>query len=150
MNSSADELEMIELEPTIAEYQLIWENTNDAIFILRNDGAVIQANPALTDILGWHLEEIEGYARPPFFMEDFTPESHQKQLLGHGVGDELLIQFAKRLDRNIRDLDTVGRVGGDEFIVLLKDISKNEIEMIVKRMLLNFNEPYMRYCYVSS
>ena len=80
MNNSADELKEIELKPTMDEYQLIWENTNDAIFILRNDGAVIQANPALTDILGWRLEEVEGYARPPFFMEDFTLENHQKQL----------------------------------------------------------------------
>ena len=357
---------------------MIWENTNDAIFILRNDGAVIQANPALTDILGWRLEEIEGYARPPFFMDDFTLENHQRHLdvlrsgesiayfetqrkhkdgtikdvlasyrainkghvlavamykditeekvtkhkleiaescyrtlveyspdailvqnddklsfanpaaiklmgaeslhqiigksiydfiepndaedkshfmevfhdlemvktepmierlvrfdgtkiwveiiaipvkhngemviqaiirdvtvrkyyedqltymatydpmtgvvnrssfiealdqiieeadesgetfavlyidldkfknindsLGHGVGDELLIQFAKRLGRNIRNLDVVGRVGGDEFLILLRDIAKEKIEMIVKRMLANFNEPYM-------
>ncbi|MCG7335640.1 sensor domain-containing diguanylate cyclase [Sporosarcina sp. ACRSM] len=75
MNNSANEL-----EPTIDEYQLIWENTHDAIFILRNDGAIIQANPALTDILGWQLGEVEGEARPPFFMEDFTVEDHQKQL----------------------------------------------------------------------
>ncbi len=75
MNDSAKEL-----EPTIDEYQLIWENTHDAIFILRNDGAVIQANPALTDILGWQLEEVEGEARPPFFMGNFTVEDHQKQL----------------------------------------------------------------------
>ena len=63
--------------------------------------------------------------------------------LGHGVGDELLIQFAKRLEGNIRNVDVVGRVGGDEFLVLLKDIEKDKIEMIVKRMLANFNEPYM-------
>ena len=67
MNNSANELEEIELEPTIDEYQLIWENTNDAIFILRNDGAIIQANPALTDILGWRLEEVEGSCKTSFF-----------------------------------------------------------------------------------
>ena len=80
MNNSANKFDEVELEPTIDEYQLIWENTNDAIFILRDDGAIIQANPALTDILGWRLEEIEGHARPPFFMDDFTPENHQRHL----------------------------------------------------------------------
>ena len=80
MTNTSDRLEGIDLNPTMDEYQLIWENTNDAIFILRNDGAIIQANPALTDILGWHLEEVEGHARPPFFMENFTAENHQKQL----------------------------------------------------------------------
>lgn len=377
-DNSVNKLERVELQPTIDEYQLIWKNTNDAIFILRNDGAIIQANPALTDLLGWRLEEIEGYARPPFFMEDFTPEDHQKQLavlksgesitnyetkrkhkdgvvkevlasyravnkdnilavamykditeekitkhklevaencyrslveyspeaifvqnydnlsyanpaaiqllgaenfnqiigkslcdfiepkhadnkdhfmdifndliavktepmieklvrfdgskiwveiiaipvkhggetviqaiirdvtvrkyyddqllymatydpmtgvtnrssfiealdqaieqanesketfavlyidvdkfknindsFGHGVGDELLIQFAKRLGRNIRDLDLVGRVGGDEFLILLRDIVKEKIEIITKRMLADFTEPYV-------
>src|SRR5690606_33396174 len=80
MYNFADGQEEAELKPTMAEYELIWENTNDAIFILRNDGAIIQANPALTDILGWCLDEIEGYARPPFFMDDFTIENHQSQL----------------------------------------------------------------------
>ncbi len=70
----------VDIEPTVDEYQLIWENTNDAIFILRNDGAITQANPALTDILGWSLEEVEGHVRPPFFMDNFTLENHQKQL----------------------------------------------------------------------
>lgn len=378
LTNLADDREEVELEPTIDEYQMIWENTNDAIFILRNDGAIIQANPALTDILGWRLEEVEGDTRPPFFMDDFTPENHQKHLdllrsgesianfetqrkhkdgtvidvlasyrainknevlavamykditeekitkhklgiaescyrtlveyspdailvqndaklsfanpaavkllgaeslhqiigksicdfiepnhaedkrpfvdvfhnletvktepmieklmrfdgtkiwveiiaipvqhegelviqailrdvtvrkyyedqltymatydpmtgvinrssfivaldqaieqaneseetiavlyidldkfknindsFGHGVGDELLIQFAKRLGRNIRNLDVVGRVGGDEFLILLRDIAKEKIEVIVKRMLANFNEPYL-------
>lgn len=66
MTNSSAGIEGMELKPTMDEYQLVWENTNDAIFILRVDGAVIQANPALTEILGWSLEEIEGNARPPF------------------------------------------------------------------------------------
>ncbi|MCG7343814.1 diguanylate cyclase [Sporosarcina sp. ACRSL] len=363
-----------ELQPTLDEYKLIWENTNDAIFIMRNNGAVIQANPALTEMLGWRLEEIEDYPRPPFFTEDITVEKHQQQLdvlrsgknianfetkrkhkdgtvkdvlasyrainrndilavamykditeekdikhrlgiaencyrtlveyspdaivvqsddklsfanpaaikllgaeslqqiigkslidfiepkdddkkdvkavfhelksepmveklvrfdgttiwveiiaipvrhegetviqailrditvrkyyeeqltymatndpmtgvanrnsfletldraieqaqesdemlavmyidldkfkdvndsLGHGVGDELLIQFAKRLKGNVRNGDVVGRVGGDEFLVLVKDIKKEKAEMTIKRMLANFGDPYM-------
>ncbi len=41
---------------------------------------------------------------------------------GHGVGDELLIETAKRIHACIRESDTVARLGGDEFVVLLYDL----------------------------
>lgn len=44
--------------------------------------------------------------------------------LGHVYGDLILIAIAKRLSENTRDQDTVARIGGDEFVILLKD-SKN-------------------------
>jgi diguanylate cyclase (GGDEF)-like protein len=42
---------------------------------------------------------------------------------GHGVGDELLQAVAARLDGVVRDTDALGRLGGDEFIVLAEDLS---------------------------
>ncbi len=42
--------------------------------------------------------------------------------LGHDIGDKLLIEASKRLQTDIRSNDTVGRLGGDEFIILLNDI----------------------------
>ena len=46
--------------------------------------------------------------------------------LGHAVGDELLQAVGARIRRQLRESDTVARVGGDEFTVILPDIAKGE------------------------
>lgn len=46
---------------------------------------------------------------------------------GHGVGDELLIESAKRMQACIRESDTVARIGGDEFVVILTDIGEDHL-----------------------
>ncbi|MBF0614811.1 MAG: EAL domain-containing protein [Magnetococcales bacterium] len=48
------------------------------------------------------------------------------ETLGHGAGDELLKEIASRLQGCVREGDTVARVGGDEFVILLKDMARDE------------------------
>ncbi len=61
---------------------------------------------------------------------------------GHAGGDELLTGVAQRLRSALRSADTVARVGGDEFGVLLEDIDgKGEAEGTAERILAAFREP---------
>ncbi|NQD37851.1 diguanylate cyclase [Permianibacter sp. IMCC34836] len=50
---------------------------------------------------------------------------------GHAVGDLLLKEAADRIRQSVRDSDTVGRIGGDEFLVLLHTVSSAEAATIV-------------------
>ena len=52
-------------------------------------------------------------------LDNFKPlnDTH-----GHGMGDLLLIEVAQRLSACVREMDTVGRIGGDEFVVMLSEL----------------------------
>ena len=63
--------------------------------------------------------------------------------LGHEVGDKLLIAAAERLKQAVRTQDTLGRLGGDEFIVLLRALTDDSSILEVAEHLLEiFREPF--------
>ena len=64
--------------------------------------------------------------------------------LGHPVGDEILTTAANRLMGKVRISDTVARIGGDEFIVLLPDHTDlSNIEFCAEQLLRTISSPYM-------
>jgi diguanylate cyclase (GGDEF)-like protein/PAS domain S-box-containing protein len=70
-------------------------------------------------------------------------------LHGHLVGDLLLMEVARRLTHCVREVDTVGRFGGDEFIVLLGELSASReastamTATIAEKIRQNLAEPYL-------
>ncbi len=64
--------------------------------------------------------------------------------LGHETGDFLLKEAAKRLCGVVREVDTVGRLGGDEFIIILGSLSSaQESHHIVESLLSQFREMFV-------
>lgn len=62
---------------------------------------------------------------------------------GHDTGDKLLKEFSNRLQQSIRKSDTVARIGGDEFTVILNNLGQTpKIIMLVDKIIRDANEPY--------
>jgi diguanylate cyclase (GGDEF)-like protein len=61
--------------------------------------------------------------------------------LGHAAGDQLLQAVAARLTRGLREVDSVGRLGGDEFIVLIDGDASTAPEVVAERILALLREP---------
>ncbi|EXJ15436.1 EAL domain-containing protein [Imhoffiella purpurea] len=74
---------------------------------------------------------------------DLDRFKHVNDSLGHPVGDELLVALTERLRTRLREEDTLGRLGGDEFLVLLENLDRPEDAGKVARILLELlEEPF--------
>ena len=63
---------------------------------------------------------------------------------GHSYGDDILKQLSQRLEEAIRSADTLSRIGGDEFILLLENIkAEHEITTIIAKIQSVFNIPFI-------
>jgi diguanylate cyclase (GGDEF)-like protein/PAS domain S-box-containing protein len=63
--------------------------------------------------------------------------------LGHRAGDGVLVEIARRLRGVVRDVDTVARFAGDEFVVVCESIGQAEIAMVRARIARVISQPLM-------
>lgn len=61
---------------------------------------------------------------------------------GHAVGDLLLRAVAQRLSAEVRAGDLVGRIGGDEFIIILRDMAPADIPVLAERLAGTIGAPF--------
>ncbi|EAT16992.1 diguanylate cyclase/phosphodiesterase with PAS/PAC sensor(s) [Desulfuromonas acetoxidans DSM 684] len=94
--------------------------------------------------------------RSPFFTAllfiDLDRFKHINDSLGHEIGDQLLQEVAKRLSTSIRKTDTLARMGGDEFLIIIEDIkelshvstvAKNFIDTILPSFTIDGHELFI-------
>jgi diguanylate cyclase (GGDEF)-like protein/PAS domain S-box-containing protein len=113
----------------MAHYDQLTELPNRALITDRLQQAVAKARRDMMRMAVMFLD-----------LDHFKPVNDN---LGHDIGDQLLKQVAARLQTCIRASDTVARIGGDEFIVLLPCIEKEQDAAVVaKKMLQMLNKPF--------
>lgn len=68
---------------------------------------------------------------------------------GHKAGDEVLVEVARRLVGGLREVDTIARFGGDEFVVLLEELGRDArsaeaaLQVVLRKLSARLAEPYV-------
>jgi diguanylate cyclase (GGDEF)-like protein/PAS domain S-box-containing protein len=80
----------------------------------------------------------------PIMLLDLDNFKDVNDRLGHSGGDKLLQVVGDRLNGILRKTDTVARMGGDEFLLLLPEITKTEdIDVVAQKILAAFQRPFL-------
>ena len=109
------------------------------------DGLTGLPNRALTydrllQIISMAKRERREFALLYFDLDKFKPVNDRH---GHNAGDQLLQMVASRMRFLLRESDTVGRIGGDEFVVLLPAISSHDdAEEVAQKIIAALTSPY--------
>jgi diguanylate cyclase (GGDEF)-like protein/PAS domain S-box-containing protein len=119
-----------------AERQLVHQAYHDALTGLPNR---MLFEDRLTHALGLARRNSRGLAVLFLDLDQFKLVN---DTLGHAAGDRLLQMVAARLRQSVRQSDTVARVGGDEFNLLLPDVSRGgQAAKMAEKILATVSEP---------
>jgi len=80
-----------------------------------------------------------GSSGAAFVMLDLDHFKSVNDRFGHTAGDRVLASLAATLRRRLRQTDTIGRLGGEEFAILLEDLSPGDALRLTERLLADFS-----------
>lgn len=109
---------------------------NDALTGLANRAQVMSS---LTQIA---LDRLQKSPPPYVLYLDLDGFKHVNDNHGHAAGDALLRQVAQRLTQCVRAGDVVGRIGGDEFVIILRDLHQDGIAALAGRITQAIAKPF--------
>lgn len=140
INLLADELEEMyqDLEQRVAERTAALDQAHlDLERMALSDSLTGLANRTLlNDRIQQAVARAERGAQPPaVLLLDLDEFKTINDSLGHGAGDAVLVEVARRLTSVIRDTDTVARLGGDEFAIVMPDATEEQALRVAQRAL---------------
>jgi diguanylate cyclase (GGDEF)-like protein/PAS domain S-box-containing protein len=106
----------------LAHYDALTGLPNRSLFADRLQQAISKAKREKTRVALMFID-----------LDKFKPVNDD---LGHNVGDMLLMEVAKRMQNCVRESDTVSRIGGDEFVIMLPSIEAEQHAMLVAEKIL--------------
>lgn len=107
----------------------LWNATHDTLTGLAN--RVLLYENGRRAVEAWKRHGT-GFAVIYIDLDKFKPIN---DTFGHKAGDEVLVQFSKKLELSTRSVDTVARIGGDEFVVLVDCINTmSEITTVIEKI----------------
>lgn len=113
------------------EQELIRQSQHDILTGLPN-------RTLLEDRLNQAIEQSNRSKKPVWVIFiDIDRFKYINDSMGHQLGDQVLLSIAKRLKDSVREVDTVARFGGDEFVIVLNTDSKDSINSEILSRILN-------------
>lgn len=89
----------------------------------------------ILELLNLEIDRAKRYQRPlSIMMLDIDHFKRVNDDYGHVVGDAVLEQLASKIKQHIRDIDLVGRYGGEEFLVIFPEINKTQAYQVAERL----------------
>jgi len=121
----------------VARSLLEWQATHDVLTGLSNRSLV-------TDRLEHALLlASRSGSWPAVLFIDLDRFKSVNDQLGHATGDRLLIEAARRIEQSLRAVDTVARIGGDEFVILCEALERPDLaEQVAARILHALEDPF--------
>ena len=117
--------------------QLKFQALHDSLTGLPNRGLIVDR---IEQLLGRNRRNGTIGAALYVDLDDFK---NVNDSLGHDAGDQLLVAVSERMSQTLREVDTIGRMGGDEFVVLL-DGGEHMLspEIVAQRLLNVMHQPF--------
>lgn len=139
LNHKNEELEELNhfLEKRVKERTLELEKIKNDFETLATTDSLTNLNNrySLMNLFEIELSRAKRYSSPlSILMYDIDYFKHTNDTFGHDAGDKVLIELSQLIKHNLRDMDIIGRYGGEEFLILLPNTSLNDAKNFAERL----------------